>query len=138
MCLKCLQRLWEVFLRLNFLEFSVCFSEQHPHHSSLKEEVSDVVRQKKKYLKKPKLECVVTPQPLAEPLPVLSKSDIKQYDFHSSDEDEFPQVTTKISLHTRQEFQLAAIRPGWLVPALNIFKSSLNKLSFPSRLCFDI
>uniref|UniRef100_A0A8C5IIK0 Enhancer of polycomb homolog n=1 Tax=Junco hyemalis TaxID=40217 RepID=A0A8C5IIK0_JUNHY len=64
---------------------------KHPHHSSLKEEVSDVVRQKKKYLKKPKLECVVTPQPLAEPLPVLSKSDIKQYDFHSSDEDEFPQ-----------------------------------------------
>ncbi|KAJ7421141.1 Enhancer of polycomb 2 [Pitangus sulphuratus] len=64
---------------------------KHPHHSSLKEEVSDVVRQKKKYLKKPKLECVVTPQPSAEPLPVLSKSDIKQYDFHSSDEDEFPQ-----------------------------------------------
>ncbi|NXD01807.1 EPC2 protein, partial [Certhia brachydactyla] len=70
---------------------------KHPHHSSLKEEVSDVVRQKKKYLKKPKLECVVTPQPLAEPLPVLSKSDIKQYDFHSSDEDEFPQVPSPVS-----------------------------------------
>ncbi|XP_066046531.1 enhancer of polycomb homolog 2 [Chamaea fasciata] len=67
---------------------------KHPH---LKEEVSDVVRQKKKYLKKPKLECVVTPQPLAEPLPVLSKSDIKQYDFHSSDEDEFPQVPSPVS-----------------------------------------
>ncbi|NXC00500.1 EPC2 protein, partial [Orthonyx spaldingii] len=70
---------------------------KHPHHSSLKEEVSDVVRQKKKYLKKPKLECVVTPQPLAEPLPVLSKSDIKQYDFHSSDEEEFPQVPSPVS-----------------------------------------
>ncbi|XP_063257098.1 enhancer of polycomb homolog 2 [Prinia subflava] len=70
---------------------------KHPHHSSLKEDVSDVVRQKKKYLKKPKLECVVTPQPLAEPLPVLSKSDIKQYDFHSSDEDEFPQVPSPVS-----------------------------------------
>ncbi|XP_010148062.1 PREDICTED: enhancer of polycomb homolog 2-like, partial [Eurypyga helias] len=65
---------------------------KHPHHSSLKEEVSDVVRQKKKYLKKPKIECVITPQQSsAEPLPALSKSDIKQYDFHSSDEDEFPQ-----------------------------------------------
>lgn len=40
------------------------------------------------------MECVVTAQqPSAEPLPVINKSDIKQYDFHSSDEDEFPQVT---------------------------------------------
>uniref|UniRef100_A0A8B9UGR1 Enhancer of polycomb homolog n=1 Tax=Anas zonorhyncha TaxID=75864 RepID=A0A8B9UGR1_9AVES len=71
---------------------------KHPHHSSLKEEVSDVVRQKKKYLKKPKIECMVTPQqPSAEPLPVINKSDIKQYDFHSSDEDEFPQVPSPIS-----------------------------------------
>ncbi|KFP78394.1 Enhancer of polycomb 2, partial [Apaloderma vittatum] len=71
---------------------------KHPHHSSLKEEVSDAVRQKKKYLKKPKLECVVAPQqPSAEPLPVISKSDIKQYDFHSSDEDEFLQVPSPVS-----------------------------------------
>ncbi|NXY89000.1 EPC2 protein, partial [Alcedo cyanopectus] len=71
---------------------------KHPHHSSLKEEVSDVVRQKKKYLKKPKIECVGTAQqPSAEPLPVISKSDIKQYDFHSSDEDEFPQVPSPVS-----------------------------------------
>ncbi|XP_065527308.1 enhancer of polycomb homolog 2 isoform X2 [Lathamus discolor] len=71
---------------------------KHPHHSSLKEEVSDVVRQKKKYLKKPKIECAVTPQqPSAEPLPVINKSDIKQYDFHSSDEDEFPQVPSPVS-----------------------------------------
>lgn len=55
--------------------------------------MSDVVRQKKKYPKKPKTECVITPQqPMTEPLPVINKSDIKQYDFHSSDEDEFPQV----------------------------------------------
>ncbi|KAL9847752.1 enhancer of polycomb homolog 2 isoform 1-T1 [Geothlypis trichas] len=74
-----------------------CKVKQHPHHPSLKEEVSDVVRQKKKYLKKPRLECVVPPQPLAEPLPVLSKSDIKQYDFHSSDEEEFPQVPSPVS-----------------------------------------
>ncbi|KAJ7427809.1 enhancer of polycomb 2 [Willisornis vidua] len=72
-------------------------TRKHPHHSSLKEEVADVVRQKKKYLKKPKLECVVPAQPSAEPLPVLSKSDIKQYDFHSSDEDEFPQVPSPVS-----------------------------------------
>lgn len=59
--------------------------------------MSDVVRQKKKYLKKPKIECVVTPQqPSAEPLPAINKSDIKQYDFHSSDEDEFPQVISVI------------------------------------------
>ncbi|KFP24296.1 Enhancer of polycomb 2, partial [Colius striatus] len=71
---------------------------KHPHHSSLKEEVSDVVRQKKKYLKKPKMECVITPQqPSAEPLPAISKSDIKQYDFHSSDEDEFLQVPSPVS-----------------------------------------
>lgn len=55
--------------------------------------MSDVVRQKKKYPKKPKLESVISPQQsTTEPLPVISKSDIKQYDFHSSDEDEFPQV----------------------------------------------
>jgi enhancer of polycomb-like protein len=52
-----------------------------------------VVRQKKKYPKKPKVEALVTSQqPIHETLPVISKSDIKQYDFHSSDEDEFPQV----------------------------------------------
>nr|XP_032625418.1 enhancer of polycomb homolog 2 [Chelonoidis abingdonii] len=60
--------------------------------------MSDVVRQKKKYPKKPKIESVITPQqPTTEPLPVISKSDIKQYDFHSSDEDEFPQVPSPVS-----------------------------------------
>lgn len=60
---------------------------------SLKEEASDVVRQKKKYPKKPKAEALLaSQQPAPETLPVINKSDIKQYDFHSSDEDEFPQV----------------------------------------------
>ncbi|XP_053140209.1 enhancer of polycomb homolog 2 isoform X1 [Hemicordylus capensis] len=71
---------------------------KHAHHSSLKEEASDVVRQKKKYPKKSKTESVINPQqPTTEPLPVISKSDIKQYDFHSSDEDEFPQVPSPVS-----------------------------------------
>ena len=52
-----------------------------------------MVRQKKKYPKKPKAEAVIAPQqPTPETLPVINKSDIKQYDFQSSDEDEFPQV----------------------------------------------
>uniref|UniRef100_A0A6J0T5G3 Enhancer of polycomb homolog n=1 Tax=Pogona vitticeps TaxID=103695 RepID=A0A6J0T5G3_9SAUR len=71
---------------------------KHAHHSSLKEETSDVVRQKKKYPKKPKTESVINPQQsTTEPLPVISKTDIKQYDFHSSDEDEFPQVPSPVS-----------------------------------------
>ncbi|XP_051040680.1 enhancer of polycomb homolog 2 isoform X1 [Phodopus roborovskii] len=71
---------------------------KHPHHLSLKEEASDVVRQKKKYPKKPKAEAVIAPpQPTPETLPVINKSDIKQYDFQSSDEDEFPQVPSPAS-----------------------------------------
>ncbi|KAF6113654.1 enhancer of polycomb-like protein 2 [Phyllostomus discolor] len=35
--------------------------------------------------------------PVPETLPVINKSDIKQYDFHSSDEDEFPQVPSPVS-----------------------------------------
>uniref|UniRef100_G3UBE8 Enhancer of polycomb homolog n=1 Tax=Loxodonta africana TaxID=9785 RepID=G3UBE8_LOXAF len=63
-----------------------------------KEEASDVVRQKKKYPKKPKAETLITSQqPTPEALPVINKSDIKQYDFHSSDEDEFPQVPSPVS-----------------------------------------
>uniref|UniRef100_A0A8C2NEY9 Enhancer of polycomb homolog n=1 Tax=Capra hircus TaxID=9925 RepID=A0A8C2NEY9_CAPHI len=71
---------------------------KHPHHLSLKEEASDVVRQKKKYPKKPKAEAVLTSQqPTPETLPVINKSDLKQYDFHSSEEDEFPQVPSPAS-----------------------------------------
>ncbi|KAH0621381.1 hypothetical protein JD844_022608, partial [Phrynosoma platyrhinos] len=72
--------------------------KEHAHPSSTKEEGTDVVRQKKKYPKKPKTESVISPQqPTTEPLPVISKTDIKQYDFHSSDEDEFPQVPSPVS-----------------------------------------
>ncbi|KAG8125069.1 putative Enhancer of polycomb-like protein [Naja naja] len=78
---------------------------KHAHHSSLKEEVSDVVRQKKKYPKKPKLESVISPQQsTTEPLPVISKSDIKQYDFHSSDEDEFPQYVNS-NLESKEQIR---------------------------------
>ncbi|XP_073490312.1 enhancer of polycomb homolog 2 [Aquarana catesbeiana] len=69
------------------------------HHPSVKEETLDIVRLKKKYPKKPKAESVVTPlpQPASEPLPVINKSDLKQYDFHSSDDEEFPQVPSPVS-----------------------------------------
>nr|XP_033801254.1 enhancer of polycomb homolog 2 isoform X2 [Geotrypetes seraphini] len=72
---------------------------KHPHHLSVKEEVSEVVRQKKKYPKKPKTEILITPAQVAttEPSPVINKSDIKQYDFHSSDEDEYVQVPSPVS-----------------------------------------
>ncbi|XP_068101953.1 enhancer of polycomb homolog 2 isoform X2 [Hyperolius riggenbachi] len=68
------------------------------HHALVKEDTLDI-RLKKKYPKKPKAEPVVTPQPLPslEPLPVINKSDIKQYDFHSSDDEEFPQVPSPLS-----------------------------------------
>ncbi|XP_073503321.1 enhancer of polycomb homolog 2 [Phyllobates terribilis] len=68
------------------------------HHPSVKEDV-EVVRIKKKYPKKPKAEPIVTPQPqpASEPSPVINKSDIKQYDFHSSDDEEFPQVPSPVS-----------------------------------------
>ncbi|KAK7831186.1 hypothetical protein U0070_020406, partial [Myodes glareolus] len=70
------------------------------HHKvqECKTKASDVVRQKKKYPKKPKAEAVIAPpQPTPETLPVINKSDIKQYDFQSSDEDEFPQVPSPAS-----------------------------------------
>ncbi|ERE70416.1 putative enhancer of polycomb [Cricetulus griseus] len=81
---------------------------KHPHHLSLKEEASDVVRQKKKYPKKPKAEAVIAPpQPTPETLPVINKSDIKQYDFQSSDEDEFPQPRLDQANHTCENLELA-------------------------------
>ncbi|KAM9304775.1 enhancer of polycomb homolog 2 [Gastrophryne carolinensis] len=69
------------------------------HLPSVKEESLDIVRLKKKYPKKPKAEPVITPQPqpVSEPLPVVNKSDLKQYDFHSSDDEEFPQVPSPVS-----------------------------------------
>ncbi|KAE8581250.1 hypothetical protein XENTR_v10024715 [Xenopus tropicalis] len=72
---------------------------KNTHHPSVKDEVLEIVRLKKKYPKKPKAETLVTPQPQAtsEPLAVINKSDIKQYDFQSSDDDEFPQVPSPLS-----------------------------------------
>ncbi|XP_053568645.1 enhancer of polycomb homolog 2 [Bombina bombina] len=69
------------------------------HHPSVKEEVLEIIRLKKKYPKKPKPDNFITPQiqPASEPLPVINKSDIKQYDFQSSDEEEFPQVPSPVS-----------------------------------------
>lgn len=71
---------------------------KHSHHLSIKTEVSEIVRQKKKYPKKPKAETLTTPQqPTTDPLPVINKSDIKQYDFQSSDEDEYSQMPSPMS-----------------------------------------
>ncbi|MEE6489179.1 hypothetical protein FKM82_015510 [Ascaphus truei] len=72
---------------------------KNTHHQSVKDEVLEIVRIKKKYPKKPKTDTLVTPQPqpTTEPLPVINKSDIKQYDFQSSDDEEFPQVPSPVS-----------------------------------------
>ncbi|CAH2305460.1 enhancer of polycomb homolog 2 isoform X1 [Pelobates cultripes] len=69
------------------------------HHPLVKEEVLETVRVKKKYPKKPKSDTLSAPQPkpTSEPLPDISKSDIKQYDFQSSDDEEFPQVPSPVS-----------------------------------------
>ncbi|XP_078259485.1 enhancer of polycomb homolog 2 isoform X1 [Rhinoraja longicauda] len=72
--------------------------QQTPHLISLKEEVTDVVRVKKKYVKKKHKtsECIVLhPQPSTESQPPLR--DIKQYDFLSSDEESYTQVPSPIS-----------------------------------------
>ncbi|XP_043930804.1 enhancer of polycomb homolog 2 [Protopterus annectens] len=71
---------------------------KHLHHMSIKEEVTDTVRQKKKYPKKLKSEGMLSHQQSASDIvPTLNKSDIKQYDFQSSDEDEFLQVPSPLS-----------------------------------------
>ncbi|KAM8934656.1 enhancer of polycomb homolog 2 isoform 2-T2 [Pelodytes ibericus] len=70
------------------------------HHPSVKEEVLEVGRLKtKKFPKKPKADTLITPQPklATEPLAEIGKSDIKQYDFQSSDDEEFPQVPSPVS-----------------------------------------
>ncbi|OCT61050.1 hypothetical protein XELAEV_18047078mg [Xenopus laevis] len=72
---------------------------KNTHHLNVKDEVLEIVRLKKKYPKKPKADILVTPLPQAnsEPLAVINRSDIKQYDFQSSDDDEFPQVPSPLS-----------------------------------------
>ncbi|KAG2459320.1 KIF5C protein, partial [Polypterus senegalus] len=67
---------------------------KHPHHISVKEEVHDV-RPKKKYPKKPK--DILHQQSRTELVPAINKSDIKQYDFHSSDDEELSQVQSPFS-----------------------------------------
>ncbi|KAK6485172.1 enhancer of polycomb-like protein 2-like isoform X1 [Huso huso] len=74
------------------LEFKI----KHPHHISVKEDSHDFVRPKKKYLKKTKLD-ISYQQPHTEPLPAINKSDLKQYDFHSSDDEEYLQALSPTS-----------------------------------------
>ncbi|MGH0162952.1 UNVERIFIED_CONTAM: hypothetical protein FKN15_050393 [Acipenser sinensis] len=74
------------------LEFKI----KHPHHISVKEDGHDFVRPKKKYLKKTKLD-ISYQQPHTEPLPAINKSDLKQYDFHSSDDEEYLQALSPTS-----------------------------------------
>ncbi|XP_072114741.1 enhancer of polycomb homolog 2 isoform X4 [Mobula birostris] len=73
--------------------------QQAPHLMTLKEEVTDAVRVKKKYVKKKHKasECIVLHhQPSTESQPPL-KRDIKQYDFLSSDEESYTQVPSPVS-----------------------------------------
>ncbi|MGH0164765.1 UNVERIFIED_CONTAM: hypothetical protein FKN15_048112 [Acipenser sinensis] len=72
------------------------FKIKHPHHISVKEDGHDFVRPKKKYLKKTKLD-ISYQQPHTEPLPAINKSDLKQYDFHSSDDEEYLQALSPTS-----------------------------------------
>uniref|UniRef100_UPI00398F3676 enhancer of polycomb homolog 2 isoform X2 n=1 Tax=Pristiophorus japonicus TaxID=55135 RepID=UPI00398F3676 len=74
--------------------------KQQPHLMSFKEEVTDTVRVKKKYVKKKhksSSECIVLHhQSSTESQPALKK-DIKQYDFLSSDEESYTQVPSPVS-----------------------------------------
>ncbi|MGH0169176.1 UNVERIFIED_CONTAM: hypothetical protein FKN15_056303 [Acipenser sinensis] len=71
-------------------------TRKHPHHISVKEDGRDFVRPKKKYLKKTKLD-ISYQQPHTEPLPAINKSDLKQYDFHSSDDEDYLQALSPTS-----------------------------------------
>ncbi|XP_063070305.1 enhancer of polycomb homolog 2 [Engraulis encrasicolus] len=65
-------------------------SHQHPHHFSMKPEPHfDFVRPHKKYTKRPKLDPL-RPPGRVERHHTVNKADIKQYDFHSSGEDDYP------------------------------------------------
>ncbi|XP_066543668.1 enhancer of polycomb homolog 2 [Amia ocellicauda] len=70
---------------------------KHPHHISIKDDSHfDFVRPRKKYPKKPKLD-ILHQQSHAEHQPAINKCDIKQYDFHSSGDEEYPQVQSPTS-----------------------------------------
>ncbi|XP_062390394.1 enhancer of polycomb homolog 2 [Sardina pilchardus] len=63
---------------------------QHPHHFSIKPEPHfDFVRPPKKYTKRPKLDPLRQPSRI-ERQHTVNKADLKQYDFHSSGEEDYP------------------------------------------------
>ncbi|XP_006003852.2 enhancer of polycomb homolog 2 isoform X1 [Latimeria chalumnae] len=71
---------------------------KHSNYVCIKEEAPDTARQKKKYPKKPKMESLTSyQQTTTEPQHTINKCDIKQYDFHSSDDDEYLQVPSPVS-----------------------------------------
>ncbi|MBN3306566.1 EPC2 protein, partial [Amia calva] len=73
------------------------YEKMHPHHISIKDDSHfDFVRPRKKYPKKPKLD-ILHQQSHAEHQPAINKCDIKQYDFHSSGDEEYPQVQSPTS-----------------------------------------
>ncbi|KAG7467333.1 hypothetical protein MATL_G00152240 [Megalops atlanticus] len=70
---------------------------KHMHHISIKEEPRfDFVRPKKKYQKKAKLDTLCQ-QSHSEHHSTINKCDIKQYDFHSSGEEDYPQIQSPVS-----------------------------------------
>ncbi|GCB60345.1 hypothetical protein scyTo_0014150 [Scyliorhinus torazame] len=73
--------------------------KQQPHLMSFKEEVTDTVRVKKKYVKKKHRtsDCVVLHHQTSTELQPAVKRDIKQYDFLSSDEEPYTQVPSPVS-----------------------------------------
>ncbi|KAI1899424.1 hypothetical protein AGOR_G00061640 [Albula goreensis] len=72
---------------------------KHQHHITTKDESRfDFIRPKKKYQKKIKLETLCKQSHTAsQPQSAINKCDIKQYDFHSSGEDDYPQVQSPTS-----------------------------------------
>lgn len=71
-------------------------SSQLPHHFSIKPEPHfDFVRPHKKYTKRPKLDPLRQPSRV-ERQHTVNKADIKQYDFHSSGEEDYPLVSTAL------------------------------------------
>ncbi|KAJ8415026.1 hypothetical protein AAFF_G00007240 [Aldrovandia affinis] len=72
---------------------------KHQHHISIKDESRfDFVRPKKKYPKKSKLDALCKQSYTAiRHQSTISKCDIKQYDFHSSGEDDYPQIQSPTS-----------------------------------------
>ncbi|KAJ8393758.1 hypothetical protein AAFF_G00056730 [Aldrovandia affinis] len=69
---------------------------KHLHHVSIKDESHfDFVRPKKKYPKKRKLDVLRQQSHTGHNRAAINKCDIKQYDFHSSGDEDYPQVRRK-------------------------------------------